>query len=304
MLRQALLALSAGERVQRLAFSPLARGVVERHVPGDVAAVVDGLARRGLLVSAEHLGGEVTDRAQAERAVGDHLALLDLLPAGAEASVSLTALGLRLSEELALDNAAVVCQAAESRGVTVTLEAAEHDAVRGLYGVHATLRKEHPDVGVVVHAHLPGAEERCERLDGARVRLSKGGHPAPGALTAPADVDRSYARCLRTLMAGGAYPMVATHDPRLLRIAGTLAVLHGREPSGFEYQLRHGLRTDEQERLAEQGAQVRVRVPCGPGWYVQLTRRLADRPRDLALVARALLSRGRPPVARARPARP
>ena len=34
------------------------------------------------------------------------------------------------------------------------------------------------------------------------------------------DVDRSYVRCLKVLMSGQGYPMVATHDPRLVEIAG------------------------------------------------------------------------------------
>jgi len=34
-----------------------------------------------------------------------------------------------------------------------------------------------------------------------------------------AEVDRSYARCMRILLDGPGYPMLATHDPRLIKIA-------------------------------------------------------------------------------------
>ncbi|MEV0228468.1 proline dehydrogenase family protein [Nonomuraea sp. NPDC050786] len=292
MLRQALLAVSKSERAERvISTSRLTADVVRRYVADDVGAVIGELTRKGLLVTVDHLGEEVTDQAQAEAAVAEYLRLLDLLPAGADVSVKLTALGLRLSEGLALDHAAAICRAAAARDVTVTLDAEEHDTIPGLHSVHAALRGDHPDVGVVVQAYLPEALERCERLGGARVRLCKGAYTAPGAYTRPADIDLSFVRCLRILMAGTAYPMVATHDPRMVRIASTLAVLEGRDVTGYEHQMLYGVRPDEQLRLAGQGARMRVYVPYGSDWYAYLMRRLAERPRNLAFFLRSLVSR-------------
>lgn len=292
MLRKALLAVSRSARAERvISTSPLTRNVVRRFVADDIGRTVAELTRRGLLVTVDHLGEDVHDRAQAEGAVRSYLDLLRLLPEGSDVSVKLTALGLRLSEQLALDNAATICEAAGPRGITVTLDAEEHDTIAGLHSIHTTLRKEHPSVGIVVQAYLRDAAERCAKLDGARVRLCKGAYTAPGAFASAAEIDRSYARCLRVLMAGTGYPMVATHDPRLINIAGTLAVLEGRDHNGFEYQMLYGVRPDEQERLASQGARVRVYVPFGSDWYAYLMRRLAERPANLAFFARSLLSR-------------
>lgn len=292
VLRQALIAISKSERAERLiSTSPLTAGVVGRFVAGDVRGVIGELTRKGLLVTVDHLGEEVTEQAQAEEGVTEYLRLLALLPAGADVSVKLTALGLRLSEGLAFDHAAAICRAAAARDVTVTLDAEEHDTIPGLHSVHAALRKDHPDVGVVVQAYLPDSLDRCEKLGGARVRLCKGAYTAPGAYTRPADIDRSFVRCLRVLMAGTAYPMVATHDPRLVRIASTLAVLEGRDATGYEHQMLYGVRPDEQLRLAGQGARMRVYVPYGSDWYAYLMRRLAERPRNLAFFLRSLVSR-------------
>ncbi|MFI7419263.1 proline dehydrogenase family protein [Nonomuraea sp. NPDC049684] len=293
MLRQAMLAVSKSERAERvITTSPLTRDVVKRYVADDVGAVIRGLSHEGLLVTVDHLGEEVTDRRQAEAAVREYLSLLDRLPPGGDASVKLTALGLRLSEQVALDNAATICEVAAARGITITLDAEEHDTIGGLHFVHATLRKEHPDVGIVVQAYLPDALERCEKLAGARVRLCKGAYTAPGAYSRPADIDRSFVRCLKILMAGTGYPMIATHDPRMIQIASTLAVLDGRDVNGFEYQMLYGVRPGEQRRLAGLGGQVRVYVPYGADWYAYLMRRLAERPRNLAFFLRSLLSRG------------
>jgi proline dehydrogenase len=76
-----------------------------------------------------------------------------------------------------------------------------------------------------------------------------------------------------------------------VRIASTLAVLHGRDVAGFEYQMLYGVRPAEQARLAGLGAQLRVYVPYGADWYAYLMRRLAERPRNLTFFLRSLLSR-------------
>jgi proline dehydrogenase len=110
------------------------------------------------------------------------------------------------------------------------------------------------------------------------------------AFTTRRDVDASYARCLRALMNGPGYPMLATHDPRLIEITGSLALLTGRAADGFEYQMLYGIRAAEQRRLADTGAQVRVYVPYGGDWYAYLVRRLAERPANLAFFLRSLRS--------------
>jgi proline dehydrogenase len=104
------------------------------------------------------------------------------------------------------------------------------------------------------------------------------------------EIDRNYVRCLKILMAHHGYPMVATHDPRLIAIAAKLAVTHGRSPQRFEYQMLHGVRPAEQVRLAAEGSTVRVYVPFGAQWYGYLMRRLAERPANLAFFARSLLT--------------
>src|SRR3712207_8928426 len=72
------------------------------------------------------------------------------------------------------------------------------------------------------------------------------------------EVDRSYVRCLKVLMHGQGYPMVATHDPRLVEIAGAVAQQAGREPGGFEYQMLYGIRRSEEHTSELQSRQYLV----------------------------------------------
>jgi proline dehydrogenase len=85
--------------------------------------------------------------------------------------------------------------------------------------------------------------------------------------------------------------MIATHDPRMIRIASSLASRYGREAASYEFQMLYGIRPDEQLRLADAGESMRVYVPYGTEWYGYLMRRLAERPQNLTFFLRSLISK-------------
>ncbi|MBO3745766.1 proline dehydrogenase family protein [Streptosporangiaceae bacterium NEAU-GS5] len=300
MLRQILLAASRSPQAERVVKHARLSGLVGRFVAGesadDAVRVVRRLAGQGLRVTIDHLGEGVVEPGQAARGTDAYLTLLDRLGGlakGADLSVKLSAIGLHLDHGLARDNAAKICSAAADVGATVTLDMEDHPAVEPTLVIHGSLREEFPDVGAVVQAYLRGAEDYCRALSAGRVRLCKGAYDAPGdaAFTTARDVDRSFARCLRLLMSGHGYPMIATHDPRLIEIASALAVLNEREPGSFEFQMLYGVRSAEQRRLVALGQLVRVYVPYGDDWYGYLVRRLAERPANLAVLGRSLITR-------------
>ena len=309
MLRRTLLAASDSDRVRHLITSaPLTRDVVARYVAGDsaaqAAAVTRELLQRGLLASLDYLGEDTTDPEQAAAVTAEYAALLaQLAGAGltgggrAEVSVKPTAVGLGLAqhgEKTAAENLARICSAAQAAGTTVTVDMEDHSRVDQTLRIVAELRADHPDLGVVIQSSLRRSVADCAALAqaGSRVRLCKGAYNAPGevAYAARHDVDRSYARALRVLMDGPGYPMIATHDPRLLRIAAAQAELGARTPDSYEYQMLYGVRPAEQRRLAATGARLRVYLPYGQDWYRYLVRRLAERPANVVFFARSLVS--------------
>jgi proline dehydrogenase len=308
VLRRALLAASASPRLRRLiTAAPATRAIVEGYVAGETAddavRVTRALRAAGLLVTLDYLGEDTKDPAQAAAVTDEYVQLLGKLGAegltqggAAEVSVKPTAVGLFLGPRTATGNLARICAAAAEAGTTVTLDAEEHAAIEPTLRIAARLRDDHADLGCVVQACLRRSEADCRALAGygARVRLCKGAYDEPEsvAFASRRDVDLSYARCLRVLMTGPGYPMIATHDPRLIEIAGSLALLTGRAAASFEYQMLFGIRPGEQRRLANAGARVRVYVPYGGDWYAYLVRRLAERPANLAFFLRSLRSKG------------
>ncbi|MGH3920172.1 MAG: proline dehydrogenase family protein [Pseudonocardiaceae bacterium] len=306
MLRPLILAAAGSPTVRRfVATAPVSRYLVSRFVAGEsteqAVAATNALVAGGLAVTLDHLGEGVEDEAGAESAVGAYLELLDRLRVDgladrAEVSVKLSAVGQRLDEALALRNASRICAAAEHAGTTVTLDAEDHTLTDSTLRVHAELRRTWPATGAVLQAYLHRTLDDCRALavEGSRVRLCKGAYAEPPELAfgASHEVARSFVHCANTLLAGPGYPMFATHDPLLIAIVGERARWYGRPPASFEYQMLYGVRPAEQRRLAAGGDTVRVYVPYGSDWYSYLTRRLAERPENLAFFLRAVLRSG------------
>ena len=305
MLRSLLLAAAGSDRLGRLAATaPVSKKVVRRLVAADGIdeAVQAGraLADDGLMLSFDHLAVETRGVAQATAVRDEYCALLGRLQSAgltpiAEVSVKLSALGQRLDEDLAHEHARAICAAASAAGTTVTLDAEDHTLTDSTLEILAELRKDHPGTGAALQAHLRRTEGDCRELAtrGSRVRLCKGAYAEPEsvAFQAPLDIDKSFVRCLNILMSGDGYPMVATHDPRLIAIAEDRARWFDRTADEYEFQLLYGVRTEEQARLAADGNVVRVYLPYGRNWYGYLMRRLAERPANAAALGRALISR-------------
>lgn len=313
LLREPILLLSRSSKVKELVSTlPISSGIVASYVPGESHAeavrAVETLLADGLTATLDYLGEDTTDAAQADATVQAYKDLLAQLgqrslARRAEVSVKLSAIGQSLAgeagrdgEQIALDNAREICRAARNAGTTVTLDMEDHTTTDSTLRILRELRKDFPETGAVLQAYLHRTEDDCRALahEGSRVRLCKGAYNEPEtvAFTDKLEVDKAYVRCLKILMAGSGYPMVATHDPRLVQIALSLAGRHGRSPGTYEFQMLYGIRPAEQRRLAAAGETMRVYVPYGTEWYGYLMRRMAERPQNLTFFLRSLLSRG------------
>lgn len=313
ILRQPLLLLARSTAVKKMVSTmPVSAGIVRSYVPGETTeSAVDaaaGLVDEKLLVTLDFLGEDTLDADQAEATVQAYLDLLRQLAArgltrGAEVSVKLSAIGQFLPDtvaaggghKIALENARTICRAARNAGTTVTLDMEDHTTTDSTLMILRELRKDFPETGAVLQAMLHRTEADCRALayEGSRVRLCKGAYlePEDVAFQDRLDIDRSYVRCLKVLLAGEGYPMIASHDPRMVEIASSLASRYGRAPGSYEFQMLYGTRPEEQRRLAAKGERMRVYVPYGTEWYGYLMRRLAERPQNLSFFLRSLISK-------------
>lgn len=306
MLRSALLTASRSTGCRTLVErAPMMRPIVERFVAGAGVDDAIGTARaltENRLISLDHLGEDTTDRAHAKRTVEAYRALLDGLGGAglaerAEVSVKLSALGQALpvdGDKIALEHTREICAAAAAVGTTVTVDMEDHTTTESTLSIVRELRVDFPETGAVLQAYLKRTEADCAELagPGSRIRLCKGAYDEPGsvAFRAKSEVDAAYVRCLKILMCGAGYPMVATHDPHLMDIAEYLAGNAGRTNEDYEFQMLFGVRPRAQASLAALGKRIRVYVPYGSEWYPYFMRRLGERPANLAFFLRSFLT--------------
>ncbi len=308
MIRRALLSLSRQKKIQEISASaPVTRSVVARFVAGetesDAVRAAGELAGEGLLSTIDHLGEDILERGQADATRDAYVRLLKGLDeaglaAAAEVSVKLSAVGQALpgdGEKIALDNARAICEAAQAAGTTVTLDMEDHTTTDSTLGILRQLRQDFPGTGAVLQAYLYRTEQDCRDLayEGSRIRLCKGAYKEPEsvAFQAKQDVDKAYVRCMRILFDSLCYPMIASHDPRLVEIAGALATRADRAKGTYEHQMLYGVRPEEQRRLVKAGERMRVYIPYGAEWYGYMVRRMAEKPANMALFMRSMTSK-------------
>ncbi|MER6956873.1 proline dehydrogenase family protein [Streptomyces sp. NPDC000618] len=308
MLGPVILAASRSDRMRRLiSAAPVTKQVVDRFIPGetvdDIVPIIEELTADGLELTMDVVGEDITTPGQAAAARDAYLALIDRLGAldlgeRVEMSVKLSMFGQALDagHELALANVRPVVEAAAAIGTTVTLDAEDHTTLDSMFAIHDALREEFPQTGCVIQAYLFRTEADARRLaaNGSRVRLVKGAYkePAEVAHQQKREIDKAYVRILRILMDGAGYPMVGSHDPRLITIAQELAHRAGRKLDEYEFQMLYGIRSDEHLRLAAEGHRMRVYTAYGTDWYGYFMRRLAEKPANLRFFVRSMISKG------------
>ncbi|MFD9266467.1 proline dehydrogenase family protein [Streptomyces goshikiensis] len=307
MLGPAILAASRSDKMRRIvSAAPVTKPVVNRFIPGEtvdqVIPIVEDLTRKGLEVTLDVVGEDITTVEQSYAARDAYLELIARL-AGlglgekAEMSVKLSMFGQALEggHELALANVRPVVEAAAAIGTTVTLDAEDHTTLDSMFAIHEELRRDFPQTGCVIQAYLFRTEADARRLAaaGSRVRIVKGAYkePAEVAYLDKSEIDKAYVRILKILMEGEGYPMIGSHDPRLIAISQELARTAGRKLDEYEFQMLYGIRSEEHLRLAAEGHRMRVYTAYGTDWYGYFMRRLAEKPANLLFFVRSMITK-------------
>ncbi|MFJ6481707.1 MULTISPECIES: proline dehydrogenase family protein [unclassified Streptomyces] len=307
MLGPVILAASRSDKMRRIvSAAPVTKPVVNRFIPGEtvdqVIPIVEELTRAGLEVTLDVVGEDITEVEQSYAARDAYLQLIERLAElglgeKAEMSVKLSMFGQALEggHELALANVRPVVEAAAAIGTTVTLDAEDHTTLDSMFAIHEELRRDFPQTGCVIQAYLFRTEADARRLAaaGSRVRIVKGAYkePAEVAYLDKAEIDKAYVRIMKILMDGEGYPMIGSHDPRLIAIGQELARTAGRKLDEYEFQMLYGIRSEEHLRLAAEGHRMRVYTAYGTDWYGYFMRRLAEKPANLLFFLRSMITK-------------
>ena len=306
MLRTLFISLSESRSLRGIAErSAVGQQLSSRFVAGnqveDAIRVAGELNRRGISVSVDNLGENVTNVEEARASAQLYHQLLDQMAANklnANVSLKLTHMGLDVDEQLARELVTGLVQKAATMNppnfVRVDMEGSPYTQ-RTLDFVHELHRMpgNGGHVGTVIQSYMLRAEADVQKLlaDHIRIRLCKGAYKEPPevAFQKKSDVDANYIKLMKMLLKSGVYHGLATHDENIINEAKAFAMREKIPRDAFEFQMLHGIRRDLQQGLVREGWGMRVYVPFGTEWYPYSMRRLAERPANVFFLAKNIL---------------
>ncbi|MBV8489478.1 MAG: proline dehydrogenase family protein [Candidatus Eremiobacteraeota bacterium] len=278
--------------------------LAKRFVPGETIAsaveAVRALNHDGMSATLDYLGEDVLEREAAVKTRDAYYQMLDAIAAAgvnSNVSVKLTAMGLLIDEDFALDNLLGIMEHARQ----INPDPFVRIDMEGTPVTEATLRvferalAKFENVGIVLQAYLkrtPADVERSIAL-GARVRLCKGAYNEPPELAIKhmPGIRTAYLAMARELLVRGNYPGMATHDHRLIAAIKDIAERENVGKERFEFQMLYGCRPHVQHELVAQGYRMRVYVPFGTHWAGYFYRRVLERRENALFALSSMFSR-------------
>lgn len=308
VLRSSLLWASRNQRLERLVRSSRAmRPLVSRFMPGEsleeAIAAVRRLHGEGTPTILTYLGENVVSDGAADQSVAEYdrlFAALEASGADAHVSIKLTQLGWDVDRARALDRVRRLADTAARNRTMLAIDMEGSPYVESTVDAYAELASERTNVALCVQAYLHRTPADIQRLLAVRpyLRLVKGAYrePATVALQSRSEIDARYRSLARELLSAAkrqeARPVFGTHDMELVASIRRDARELGVPETAFEVQMLYGIQDSGRRRLAAENVRTRVLISYGRAWYPWFMRRLAEKPANLLMVGRNLLSRG------------
>ncbi len=283
------------------------RQAVGRFMPGEDFEAALGAARElernGITTILTLLGENVSETREADRVSQHYRQVLEQVhERGLDADVSIkpTQLGLDLDAEATYARYRELAGRAAEVGRLVAIDMEDSSYVDRTIELYRRLRADHDNVVLCLQAYLYRTTADLVTLlpIAPRIRLVKGAYNEPRQLAyrRKSDVDANFVRLSDTLLRElgenrGERVYFGTHDPRMIQQVCGRAEGLGLPKDAFEFQMLYGIQRRAQAQLAADGHRVRVLISYGDSWFPWFMRRLAERPANIAFVARQLFSR-------------
>jgi proline dehydrogenase len=302
MIKKSLLVAANSKRIEQLVSANRHTSLlVSRYVAGTtldhaIAATKD-LNAKGIGVSLDLLGETVSELAESTVATQAYVEAIHRIAVdipGATVSVKLSQLGIALDPAVCQGHLKTLLDAGAESGVTVEVDM-EHSSVgpQILEAFRAVL-PTYTETRVAIQAAMRRTPDDLASFTAVkpRIRLVKGAflESIDQALCDAAEVTAQYRYLTEWVLAHLPDPAFGTHDDSCINHVKAVAERLGLGKGDFEFQMLYGVRRDLQEQLAAQGYRIRVYLPFGTQWYPYMMRRMAERPANLMLFARSLIS--------------
>jgi proline dehydrogenase len=244
------------------------------------------LNSKGFSATLDILGEEVTNRKQTNLVRNSYCDLLDgIANWGIDCNVSLklTALGLKMDEELCWDNLSVVLDKAKEYDNFIRLDMENSEVTDATIRMCKKGQDYYSKCGTVLQAYMKRTLDDIDDLNShnANIRLCKGAYKESEELAYQGyqEIRDNYLIGAEKMMDNGIYIGIATHDQWLIKNLEKLIEKKNYSKSKYEFQALSGVPIDKVlERLIKQGHKVRYYIPYGPEWYAYSLRRMRENP--------------------------
>ncbi len=258
-------------------------------------AKVQELYQQGIAVTLDHLGEFVSDEREARESTEYCLDTLDAIfdhKVNVNLSVKLTQLGLDIDPGLCKNHLRQILERAKEYDLFVRVDMEDFGHLAITLEIVEDLRHHFHNVGTVIQSYLYRSEEDARHLVGLGIplRIVKGAYKEPREIAYPdkTDVDENYKKLVQISLDTSDYTAIATHDEKIIEWVKNYVREENIRAQRYEFQMLYGIRASLQHQLVKEGYPVRIYVPFGNDWYGYFMRRLAERPANVAFVARGI----------------
>lgn len=277
------LKLGAGKMVAGTDIKSMMQSVKELNANG-ISATIDNL---GEFVQTKE------EATQAKEAILKTLESIQVHGVNAHMSVKLTQIGLDVDPAFCLKNIQEIVAAAANYDIFINLDMEDYDHLQQTLDILNVLLKEYDNVGTVIQAYLYRAEKDVENLKNVRLRLVKGAYKESPevSLQEKKEIDENYLKLIKIHLQAPGYTSIATHDHHIIEQVKAFVKEENIPLHSFEFQMLYGFRSEMQKDLAKEGYAFTTYVPFGQDWYAYYMRRLAERPQNINLALKSLVSK-------------
>lgn len=258
---------------------------------------IRALNAQNISATVDNLGEFVFSKEEATAAKNNILTMIQaLFDAGVDAhmSIKLTQIGLDVDPEFCYENLReILLKAHECGNMHINMDTEDYNHTVQTFEMLDRLKGEFKNVGTVIQAYLFRATEEIEKYKDVRLRLVKGAYKedASVAYQSKEDIDANYIKIIeQRLLNAKAMTSIATHDHNIIDHVKKFIAQHNLNNDLIEFQMLYGFRSELQVEIANSGYNFCTYVPYGEDWYGYFMRRLAERPQNLQLVYKSIVT--------------
>lgn len=258
---------------------------------------IRALNAQNISATVDNLGEFVFSKEEATAAKNNILTMIQALfdaDVDAHMSIKLTQIGLDVDPEFCYENLReILLKAHECGNMHINMDTEDYNHTVQTFEMLDRLKGEFKNVGTVIQAYLFRATEEIEKYKDVRLRLVKGAYKedASVAYQSKEDIDANYIKIIeQRLLNAKAMTSIATHDHNIIDHVKKFIAQHNLNNDLIEFQMLYGFRSELQVEIANSGYNFCTYVPYGEDWYGYFMRRLAERPQNLQLVYKSIVT--------------